>query len=261
MSETAFISSIFPPGTPVWYNFRDTSEETDQPTRIKVYEGVIRSVSSRSKKSTFFDIIRYDHGACKNNGRDVYIDEVEENSIAYGSRCPVHIKAVDTNSSAHSDAEGEIISPNFITSRTGVVDVKYTVRLFMDDGSFEIEQNVTPDRVQYKFGLDVLQSKLQMETSSKNNMIGIRTSLLGIPSIKSKTQNSHRGVKSKIKFIRSSLRRNTQGNAMERFEANNTCKSDKCVRHAQDGCDGYCFAHCYFALRNSAQNETEQPLS
>ena len=40
------ISSEFPPGTPVWYNFRDTTQlQSSQETILWAYEGVVRAVS------------------------------------------------------------------------------------------------------------------------------------------------------------------------------------------------------------------------
>lgn len=272
-------SSSFPPGTPVWYNFRDISKETEQQTTIKAYEGVIRSISNcKMTGSRTYEILRC-NSVLKNSNGEVYVEMVEESNIAYGCKCPVHVKLID-NSSTHTETDGEIISPHFNVSNVGAIEVTYTVRLLINDGSFVIEQNVTSDRVQYKFGLDSLRSKLRFDPSS-NKMVGIRTSPLGLPSIKSKAQKIRLSVKPKPVFIHLVPTRNAVkpsqltcapsssqiiGSASTSItfpktateRCNEMCKRNNCSRHAQNGCEGHCYAHFYLLLRNGTKQPNQE---
>ena len=266
------ISSEFPPGTPVWYNFRDTTQlQSSQETILWAYEGVVREVSmEKGTGYLIYDVMRKNLSA--NSDQAIYVDSVYENNIAFGYGCPVHLQT--RNSYSLCELPGEIIRPCFVSAENGDVTIKYTVKISMDDGSLQIVEGVLANRLRYRFGLDTLRAKLRRECVSNNKMVGIRTGSLGFPlkrrrlqscdsrshTVKTvfvhvppvKQENMRETVPVKVqKESDDNIAEQLVSSAFNASTINNKpvvlCKNNGCHRHVKENCDGYCFAHyCFF---------------
>ncbi|KAL7477387.1 hypothetical protein ACHAW6_003194 [Cyclotella cf. meneghiniana] len=174
------LSATFPPGAPVWFKFERVIDSNR--AVLKAYEGVVMSVLRNRASGTFtYEIVR-SNNAVTNSINEVFSETVKENNIAFGSGCPVYVKMLNTDSTCY-EMDGKIITPNFVGVKERNVVLSYTVQLFMNDGSIQIEENVPESQIRYKFCLKQLQSKLR-EESNPRRMVGIRTNSRGVPMTK-----------------------------------------------------------------------------
>lgn len=260
------VSSLFPPGTPVWYNIKYVDEFTNH-NMLRAYEGVVRSVSHSAVRGTVVcEVIRFMN---KDDGDsdEIFVETVDVNSMAYGSGCLVHVKTQCTNSTTNStEMKGEIIIPHFLYE-SGKAMITYTVKLIMTDGSIIIENGVSPERIQYRFGLDRLRAKLKNEYSNK--MVAIRTGTLGLPMRKRRSVALEQNLKIKIKKIlhidneeiaesSETVRYPNESKNPKKSRRNcnssplniERCKHNTCSRYGQKEYEGYCFVHYYFLLKS-----------
>jgi hypothetical protein len=242
---------MFPPGTPVWYNFQN---ESNNKNIMRAYEGVVRSMSfnNTTGRRTVYEVLRN-----KSVPENVLVDLVDENNIAYGSQCPVLVNMIAADTS-FKEMNGEIISPCFTSNgEAGTSTVTYMVKLMTNDGEIIIEEKVSPDRVRYRFGLDCLRSKIN-ENSSSTTSIGIRTSSVGLPLRRNRRKYEQHQIEERGIFEYLSFDETKRLNPENRFQINKEthaqtksalpeirrlCTNEKCNFHAQDRCGGYCYAH------------------
>jgi hypothetical protein len=137
------------------------------------------SLSNTTQKQSVYEVLR-NKNVLENGVKVVLVDFVDENNIAYGSQCPVHVKMIADDTSS-KEMNGEILSSCFTgNSKKGISTVTYKVKMLSDDGGVLVEENVSTDRVRYRFGLDQLRAKLN-EDSNSTTSIGIRLSSAGLP--------------------------------------------------------------------------------
>jgi hypothetical protein len=266
-------SSVFPVGTPVWYNFSDTINSSESITITRAHEGVVRAVSRENKSGELiYEVVRKHLSTKGSSERTIYVESVNEYNIAFGCGCPVYLQTKKSNF-ALCEMRGEIIQPCFATGENGKMTVTYMVKMTMDDGTIQIVDGVLQSSVRYRFGLDTLRATLRRQCLS-NKMIGIRTGCHGLPLKKRKLQDCNSTSKStetvlihvspsKKESIASKRKKQPtaemtqRGNFSEQLvsSAHNAtinkaipCKNIGCHRQIHENCDGYCLAHhCFFA--------------
>jgi hypothetical protein len=206
---------------------------------------------------------------------EVFVETVNENNLAFGSKCPVHVKMASEDSSS-SEVNGEIICPHFSQhNENGGNIVTYTVKLLTGDGGILIEKGVSSDRIRYRYGLDQLRANLKGKRGP-NTMMAIRTGSLGLPirktrcptykpvfvhlppSCSRKTNNCKREASFKDLSPRGvlppkAIAKSTKNHHSHQTttSSHNICKTEDCNCFKQKGCSGYCFKHYYLMLRNN----------
>jgi hypothetical protein len=226
-----------------------------------------------------FEVLRnkFTNGESKH---EVFVETVDENNLALGSRCPVHVKMSFSDDSFPQEMNGEIICPHFAKRHgSDEIVVTYTVKLLAEDGGILIEEGVAPNRIRYQYGLDRLRANLRRKYGT-NKMMAIRTGSVGLPVRKRQVclQQSTKCLKKKPVFVHapasnvektycplSSLKVKSARNyptkevgkdgkhnqkSLDTLPPQNICKNGDCSCHEQKGCNGYCFKHYYFMLRN-----------
>ena len=262
-------SYSFPPGTPVWYNMQYVDEFTGQKV-LRAYEGIVRSVSNSTvNRKIVCEVL---HRNRNGGDTEVIVEMVDQDRMAYGSGCLVHVKMPCTFSSSDcKEMNGEIVCPNFPNNQNGDRAITYTVKLFMSDGSISLENGIPSDRVRYRFGLDRLREKMKGDNSSKK-MVGIRTSSLGLPVRKRRIDSTCTHQVVKMKILRNNALFSDQGSNGSSHSPDETthstgqtshtevstkstrCKHQEgCSRKRQKGYEGYCFAHYFFLMQEKKQ--------
>lgn len=138
-----------------------------------------------------------------------------------------------------------------------------------DEGML-IEENVSADRVRYRFGLDEIRAKLN-EKSDSTTSRAIRTSSCGLPlrRIRRKCEQcltdntiicqplSFDQTKPTSSKNRSRINKNSCSEQKSAHSKNRAlCVHENCNFHAQENCKGYCFAH-YHKLCSGKQKQTK----
>lgn len=245
---------MFPPGTPVWYNFRSGSGNKNI---MRAFEGVVRSMSFSNTMGgqTVYEVLR-NKNTPGSGIKIVSVDFVGENNIAYGSQCPVHVKTVVDETSC-KEMNGEIISPCFTEKgKAGSSTLTYIVKMTSGDGGILIEENVSADRVRYRFGLDQIRAKLNEKCNSATS-IGIRTSSLGLP-LRRIRRKYERHIQNTVISQPLSCDQTTSKNSNDRLRIDKKswsvqksassenltlCAHENCNFRAQENYGRYCFAH------------------
>jgi hypothetical protein len=95
------ISSIFPPGTPVWYNFRESTTSSERITHAYAYEGVVRAVSKEGTGEFIYEVVRKNLLMSDSDVQTICTDCVHECNIAFGYYNSVFYISEQLVSSAH----------------------------------------------------------------------------------------------------------------------------------------------------------------
>lgn len=249
--------SPFPPCTPVWYHLHQTSEFNHQ-TVLRIYEGIVRSSSillGSGKRE--FKVLQH---AENTNANGVLVDTVDENCLAFAPQCPVKVSLKGDSTTPHK-INGEIVNILFSPcTNSKEILIRYTVKLYTDDGNILVENGIPVERLQYRFGLDELRANLKEDYRTKK-MIGIRTNSLGIPlqkgKVTKKLKTSKHHIRKQSMFVqlqsyqnhRAESEDNSVGGTVSTMTSK-ICKNYSCSHHAQENFDGYCFKHYFLFLRS-----------
>eukprot|EP00956_Cyclotella_meneghiniana_P006219 scaffold8102_cov73-Cyclotella_meneghiniana.AAC.23 len=269
--------SPFPPCTPVWYHLHQTSEFNHQ-TILRIYEGVVSSSSvllgSVKREYQVFQCTENKSTNC------ISVDTVDESCLAFAPQCPVTV-SLNCDTATARKINGEIVNVHFSPCiHSKEILIRYTVKMYIDDGDILIEDGMSVERLQYRFGLDELRLNLKGDCCAKK-MIGIRTDSLGIPMQKGKLRRKSTTTKHPIRkqsifvqllpnrkqkaknILRESLPRSVDNVSYREEDCTvptteqKMCRNKSCNHNAQENFDGYCFKHYFLFLRgNNSANST-----
>lgn len=129
----------FPIGCPVWYN---ASEKQAKEVRPTLKRGVIESAFfNYGARDMVYEVVY------KDDEKGAIVEEVSEQSLAYGSSCPVTVVSSDSNEDRSCD-EGTILlsEPSSVDPGKFV----YTVMIMMEGSHARFERGVSALRIKYR---------------------------------------------------------------------------------------------------------------
>jgi hypothetical protein len=196
--------ALYPVGCPVWFSVRYSVPCSRY---LEAETGTIKTVAfDECMRTIVYEIERLDSAVEGMDGpAENYLETrlIVEEEIAFAVKCPVLVKMMDNEDGSATEMNGEIINvtPGVRGRRGEKRTFRYSV-LITTDGGVLMEQDVMPDRIQYRYSLEALQSSIRGVMSSsqreKRKAFGIRSNGgQHEPIRKTSVANGNDGVKEK----------------------------------------------------------------